>query len=177
MRMVPQKSAEKNFEPLHLRILGSYPCANPIFNPVFLLCSLLWFIPVCRGECGHHDFGAASIHYCIYADGRTWSFTPQNTMIVQGIVHESTLAAYALTFHLQLKINGTAIDSWDHNVDSITYQPYIKKIGDGAEGQRDRCLAHLRRIPIDCQNATEVSVNQNSGTWDVEMLLREGKAM
>jgi hypothetical protein len=46
-------------------------------------------------------------------------------MMIQTIEVKSVLASTGGTFHLELKLNDTTIDSWDHYVDSITYQDYV----------------------------------------------------
>lgn len=92
---------------------------------LFLFCSSSHTFAACE----QHDFGddnpQVTTQYYIYSDGRTWDFTAENTSTITSIEVKSILASYGGTFFLELKLNGTVIDSWSHYVNSTTYKPYI----------------------------------------------------
>lgn len=73
-----------------------------------------------------HEFGSSNTQWYIYSDGKKWNFTAQNNMALQTIDVKSVLAAYAPggSFHIEIRIRGDLVASWDQYVSSETYQEY-----------------------------------------------------
>lgn len=92
----------------------------------FLIISSFFLVPRLEAQISEtHEFGETSVYYYVYSDGKTWDFTAENNMTVETIEIKSVLASSGGTFHIQIRIEGNLVASWDQYVNSTTFHDYF----------------------------------------------------